>query len=248
MSAGRATVQLFPTAVDVAEAARDYVLAVAAAVGQDRPFHIVLAGGSTPALLYRMLAEETALDWSNVHIWFGDERTVPPDHEDSNFKMVHDTLLAEIDMPPDNIHRMRGETEPASAASDYAEEISRLVPTNAEGLPVFDVVILGLGEDGHTASLFPDTTALDEARKTVISNVVPQQNTVRITLTYPVLNAAAHVVFLVTGAAKAGPLAAVLSGAADAPPAARVQPEPGLLRWFVDEPAAAELASDQVSR
>lgn len=248
MNNDRYEIRVFKSPAEVAEAARDYLLTVISEVGHARPTHVVLAGGSTPELLYGLLAEDDDIDWSNVHFWFGDERTVPPDDDESNFKMANGTLLSKIDVPPANIHRMRGEDDPDTAADDYADEIRRYVPMNVAGIPVFDFVVLGLGEDGHTASLFPDTTAVTEERESVVSNIVPQQDTVRITLTHPVLNAAAHVLFLVTGEAKVPALTAVLSGADDAPPAALIRPDPGELRWYVDEAAAVGLRMDQVSR
>lgn len=241
-------IRVFSSPAEVAAAAHDYLHNVYSEITSERDLHVVLAGGSTPALLYQQLAEDTDINWERVHLWFGDERTVPPDDDDSNYKMAYDTLISKIDIPDANVHRMRGEDDPADAARDYAREISQIVPSNDSGFPVFDFIVLGLGTDGHTASLFPNTAALSEDRATVVSNVVPQQDTVRITLTLPVLNAASHVLFLVTGASKIDALSAVLSGAPDAPPAALVRPNPGELRWYVDEAAAAHLPLDHVSR
>lgn len=237
-------IEVFPTPDDVATAARDLVLNVVARAEPTNPVHIVLAGGSTPANLYKLLARVDGVRWENVHFWFGDERTVPGDHDDSNYKMAMETFLAEISAPEGNIHRMRGEDSPEEAAEAYAALIRSLVPHNDDGIPVFDLILLGMGDDGHTASLFPGTEALAEQSEIVVANEVPQQDTVRITLTYPVLNAARNVLFLVTGEGKAEALAAVMADDEDSPPAAGVQPHPGELRWYVDSAAASRLVTD----
>ncbi len=237
-------IEIFPTPDDVAAAARDLVLTVVANATPGAPVHLVLAGGSTPAALYRLLAQAEGVRWENVHFWFGDERTVGPEHAESNYRMARETLIDEISAPPENVHRMRGEDDAGRAAAAYAGEIRQLVPANDAGIPVFDLILLGMGDDGHTASLFPGTEALAESEALVAANVVPQQETTRITLTYPVLNAARNLLFLVTGAGKADALAAVAAATADAPPAAGVKPTSGELRWYVDQAAAGKLALD----
>lgn len=240
-------ITVFDSPADVEKAALDLVRSILARGSEDEPAHIVLAGGSTPRNLYERLAQVEDVPWDNVHVWFGDERTVPPDHEDSNYGMAHEHLLSRIDIPAENIHRVRGEDDPARAARDYSAEIGEYVELRPSGMPKFDLVILGLGEDGHTASLFPDTEALDATMEVVVANEVPQEDTTRITLTNPALNAAEHVLFLATGESKAEPLAAIVEGGDDAPPAAFVRPVPGELHWYVDRAAAGRLRGDQVS-
>jgi 6-phosphogluconolactonase len=239
----RSALTVFTNAEELNRAALEYTKSILKSdEEQAESRHIVLAGGSTPRDLYRKLAREEGIEWKNVHIWFGDERTVPRDHEESNYKMVAENLIAEIAIPETQVHRMRGEIDPTCAAAEYEAEIERLVPKRGEGRwPAFDLILLGLGEDGHTASLFPDTQALEENTRIVVENVVPQMDTVRITLTDPVLNAARNVLFLASGAAKALALAAVIGGGPDAPPAALVRPTNGELRWYVDRAAASML-------
>ncbi len=232
----------------VALAAKDLVVSIISNTESNRPVHLVLAGGSTPARLYRLLVAADMPSWNHVHFWFGDERTVPPDHDESNFKMAHTTLLSGLDVPSSNIHRMRGEDPPEAAAAAYQAEIEQHVPLDPNGMPRFDLVLLGLGDDGHTASLFPGTEALAESERIVVSNEVPQQDTVRITLTDPAINAASNILFLVTGSGKAAALASVFEGGDSAPPASLIRPVHGQLRWYVDEAAAANISPDQVSR
>lgn len=241
MTSSNDNVKVFPTPEAVAEAARHFILRVLAAAGPERPVHIVLAGGSTPERSYALLADAPQDTWDHVHFWFGDERTVAPDHDDSNYKMAMRSLLAEINIPDERIHRMRGEDVPHEAAAAYELEIRAFVPLDADGQPVFDLILLGLGDDGHTASLFPSTAALEETSRIAVANEVPQQATTRITLTFPALNAAAYVLCLVTGEGKAKALRDVLSGEASAPPAASVQPRSGEMFWYVDKAAASML-------
>lgn len=248
MSTEQLPIRIFDTPSDLERAALDFVQSIVASAAAEKPVHMVLAGGSTPKRLYEKLAELDGIPWEHIHVWFGDERTVPPDHEDSNFKMCHESLLSSISIPAENIHRMRGEVDPVAAAQAYSDEIASIVPKRPSGMPRFDLVILGLGEDGHTASLFPDTEALGEISAYVVSNEVPQQQTVRITMTNPVLNAADHVLFLATGEAKAEALSTIVSGGDDSPPAGSVRPEPGELHWYVDRAAASRIPNDQVSR
>jgi 6-phosphogluconolactonase len=203
----------------------------------------VLAGGSTPKATYEVLARDYAgkLDWSRVHVFFGDERTVPPDHEDSNYRMAHEALLSRV--PAGSVHRMRGELPPGEAAAAYEEELREFF--GPDGVPAFDLILLGLGGDGHTASLFPETSALDVTDRWVVANPVLKLETTRLTLTLPVINAARAVTFLVAGEGKAGALKEILEGDADprAYPAKFIRPEGGDLIWMVDRAAAARLRS-----
>ena len=197
---------------------------------------MALAGGSTPRDVYSLLSERN-LDWKNIHLFWGDERTVPPDQEESNFRMVKESLLNRIDIPSKNVHRMKGEIDPQKAAAEYEE---LLVKEFEESLPRFDLILLGIGADGHTASLFPGTDAVGEKRKWVRAVNVPQLQTWRITLTLPVINNANEVIFLVSGSSKSEILPKVVSS--DEPdesyPASMVYPSNGNLTWMVDSAAA----------
>lgn len=224
-------------------AARDFVEKASVAIRDTGRFAVALAGGSTPEVTYAMLATEHAdeVDWSNVHFFFGDERTVPPDDEDSNYRMASEALLTHIS--PGSVHRMKGELPPDEAATEYEEELKEFF--GRDGTPSFDLIQLGIGDDGHTASLFPNTAALDVTDHWVAQNPVPKMETVRITLTLPVLNAAKAVSFLVAGEGKAEALKEVLEGDAEPRdyPSKFVQPS-GELNWMVDREAAGML--DQV--
>lgn len=206
------------------------------AVAERAVFHVALAGGSTPKRLYRMLSPE--LPWPRMHAWFGDERCVAPDHADSNYRMVKESLLSRVPIPPENVHRMRGEAEPARAAEEHERELRRCFDLSPGERPRFDLVLLGMGTDGHTASLFPGTKALDEGERLCVANRVEALRAWRLTLTLPVLNAAARVLFLVSGADKAPALERVLAGPNPTLPASLVLPEDGELAWLVDRAAS----------
>ena len=221
-------------------AARDFVAKAEAAIGERGRFAVVLAGGSTPRTTYEILARHhlDELDWSKVHVFFGDERTVHPEHEASNYRMVRETLLSHVRVG--SVHRMRCELPPGEAAADYEKQLREFFET--DGFPAFDMVLLGLGEDGHTASLFPETSALDVSDRWVVINPVLKLGTSRLTLTIPVINAARAVVFLVAGENKARALKEVLESDADprAYPAKFIRPD-GELAWMVDRAAASLL-------
>jgi 6-phosphogluconolactonase len=226
---------------ETARAAADFLLLHArAALAARGNLTIALSGGSTPRALYKQMREWT-LPWQKVELCFGDERCVPPDHPDSNARMVGEALTAEGAVSEAHVHRMRGELPPDEAAQDYEQTLRRLFPTVSQ--PSFDIVLLGLGADGHTASLFPHSPALAETHAWVSANVVPGQAHPRLTLTYPVLNAARLVLFLVSGADKARALREVLEGqeSRESIPARYVQPSSGELTFFVDRAAASEL-------
>lgn len=206
-------------------------------------FAVALAGGESQRALYALLADPAepyrdALPWGETHVFFGDERCVPPGHPDSNYRMAREALLDRVPVPPAQIHRMRGEDAPDAAARAY-EEALRAVLGPA---PSLDLVLLGMGPDGHTASLFPGAAALEERRRLVVPAVAPPTSPVaqRITLTYAAVEAALAAVFLVAGEAKAAALARVLSGEPGAAPlpAARVRPRRGAALWLVDRAAA----------
>jgi 6-phosphogluconolactonase len=219
-------------------AARDFATKAEAAIGERGRFAVALAGGSTPEATYEVLANDYAgaLDWSKVHVFFGDERTVPPNHEDSNYRMAHETLLSRV--PVGSVHRMRGELPPAEAAAAYEEELRGFFGTSDEP-PSLDLILLGIGEDGHTASLFPETSALEVQDRWVVANPVLKLETTRLTLTVPVINSARSVNFLVAGESKAEALKQILKGDADPRqyPAKLVRPAGGPV-WMVDQAAA----------
>ncbi len=236
------SVQTFENPDKLAEAAaRAFVEKAAEAVARRGRFAVALAGGSTPKATYEALARDHVgdVDWPNVHVFFGDERAVPPDHEDSNYRMAREALLDHV--PAGSVHPMRGEMPPEEAASSYEEELRAFF---GEGRPGLDLVMLGIGGDGHTASLFPETAALGVTDRLVVANPVPKLDTTRITLTAPVLNAAREVLFLVAGEDKVEALKEILEGEADPReyPAKLVQPSGGPA-WMVDRAAAGLLAS-----
>ena len=233
---------VYETPEELAEAAaRDFAARAQEAIDERGRFTVALAGGSTPKATYEALARDYAdrLDWSDVHVFFGDERTVPPDHEDSNYRMAREALLSRV--PVASVHRMRGELPPEEAAAAYEEELREFF--GPDGVPRFDLVQCGLGEDGHTLSLFPETAALDVTDRWVVANPVLKLETTRLTLTIPVVNASRAVIFVVAGEGKAEALKKILEGDADprAYPAKLVRPESGDLTWMVDRAAARSL-------
>lgn len=202
-------------------------------------FSVALSGGSTPRALYQLLAD-TPLAWEHIHFFWGDERCVPPDHADSNYRMTAESLLRRVHIPPENIHRIQGELPPEEAALRYEDALRRFF----DDAPRFDLILLGMGEDGHTASLFPNSPALHERTRWVaaVPHTTPPPPLVpRVTLTLPVLNAARQVLFLVSGAGKAQRLAEVLHAPTASPslPASMIRPDHGDILWMVDQSAAA---------
>ena len=217
-------------------------------------YSIALSGGATPRRLYSLLAGDPELrrqiPWDRVHFFWGDERHVPPNHPESNYRMVFETMLSKVPIPADNIHRMRGEDPDADkAAGDYAREIRRFFGIKSGQIPVFNCALLGLGTDGHTASLFPATSALAETERLAVANWVTKFKSYRITLTLPVFNNAAQILFLVNGEEKAETLKAVLEGNRQSSryPAQRIQPSDGELIWFLDRSAAGRLTRNPQS-
>ncbi len=207
-------------------------------------FTIALSGGGTPRPIYARLATadyRDRIDWSKVHVFFGDERCVPPDDARNNYRMAREALLDHIALPADNIHRIQGEIDPAQAALIYEQELQRLFRTST--FPAFDLICLGLGDNGHTASLFPGTAALREQDRWVVAQYVEVMTTWRVTFTAPLINAARHIAFLVEGAGKAEVLWCVLKGPyqPDVLPAQLIQPVNGQLHWLIDAAAAAKV-------
>ncbi len=201
--------------------------------------NMALSGGKTPGGIFSLLASNPyrdRLDWSRLHIFWGDERMVPPEHQDSNFRLVRETLLDHIKMPDENVHRMRGEIAPEEAAAEYAE---LLHDHFKDSPPCFDLMLLGLGEDGHTASLFPETDAVEECEKHAVAVFVPKLDAWRVTLTLPVLNAARKILFLVSGKSKSKMVQRIMSNKQPAKeiPATMVNPQNGEIHWMMDSEA-----------
>jgi len=215
-----------------------------ATVRRAATFSVALSGGSTPELMYQQLAGtglRERVPWAQVEYFWSDERCVPPEHPDSNYGLAERALLSKIPVSRERVHRMRGEIEPERAAAEYEQELRQAFRVEAPVLPRFDLLLLGMGDDGHTASLFPGSPALDEATRLVAANYVKKFNTHRLTLTFPAINAARNVVFLVSGAKKAPALRQVMRGGGTPVPAERVHPQDGRSIWLVDEAAAAQL-------
>ena len=252
------TIRVVPDPTALARSLAEFVAAGAkAAIASRGRFTLSLAGGSTPKAAYALLAgEEFAqqIDWSRVLLFFGDERCVPPDDPLSNYRMVREVLLERVPIPPTNVHRIRGEVDPRDAAADYEAALRGLLgtdPTADTPGQSLDLVLLGLGEDGHTASLFPNQKAARASRRWVVAEYVPPVTMWRVTLAPVVLNSAIDVVFAVAGSAKAGVLRQVLEGPhqPEKLPAQVIRPSQGTLTWLVDRAAAAQLtasATEQV--
>ena len=230
--------------------AADLFLERADAVLKTRAFcSVVLSGGSTPKELYSLIASapdiKDNIEWEKVHFFWGDERHVPPDHPQSNFRMAHDAMLSELALPPENIHRIPSEdAEAHRAARRYEHELTYFFQLKNDQYPRFDLIWLGLGADGHTASLFPQSAALTEQRHFVTANRVEKLQSHRITMTLPVLNHARCIIFLVSGAGKAEALKQVLKGGDRARqlPAGLIQPLNGKIYWIIDRAAASKLS------
>ena len=203
------------------------------ALAQKGFFTVALSGGSTPKVLYQVLAEEfrEQVPWSRTQFFWSDERHVPPDHPDSNYRMAHEALLSRVPVPKGNVHRVHSENPNAQEVADEYEKII---------VPRLDLILLGLGTDGHTASIFPGSGVLHEAKRLVAAPWVEKLNTYRITMTLPLLNNGASIVFLVSGADKAPIVKEVLEGPKKYP-AQFVQPTNGELIWMLDRDAAAGL-------
>jgi 6-phosphogluconolactonase len=249
-------IRVLSDAQSVAEAAADeFVRLAREALQRKGKFTVALSGGSTPKALYSILAERTQkkigpeIPWAQIHLFFGDERHVPPDHPDSNYRMANEAMISKIPIPSANVHRIHTENQDASAAAeDYDRTLAKDFGLSSNGLPRFDLVLLGMGPDGHTASLFPGTSGVQELSQRVVANWVPKFSSFRVTFTRPVLNNAAEVMLLICGADKAPALAEVMgSGDPNTYPVKYVQPRGGKLLWLLDKAAASRLDSSHAT-
>jgi 6-phosphogluconolactonase len=243
------TIKILPTPTDLFQAAaEEFTRAGREAIAARNRFTVALSGGSTPKALYSLLAAQyAAFDWSHIYLFFGDERHVPPNHPDSNYRMVNETLLSKISIPASNIFRVKAENpDAAAAAADYESQLRAFFQLKPGEFPHFDLILLGMGADGHTASLFPDSAGLKEQSHLVIANWVEKFQTDRLSFTFPVLNHAAEAMFMASGPDKADMVHQVLEGKQDPPyPAQQVQPTDGKLIWMLDASAASKLTSNQ---
>jgi 6-phosphogluconolactonase len=215
-------------------------------VNQDgkNKINIVLSGGSTPLKFYEYLTQtDVEIDWSKIHLFWGDERCVPPDHEESNYGQANRSLITKINIPSENIHRIRGEDDPVQDVQRYEDEIRQNVPANENGWPQFDWILLGMGDDGHTASIFPETSAVYDFKSLCLTAQHPKTGQMRVSLGINVINQARRVSFLVTGKSKADLIARILNREEDVMnlPAAKVNPKAGELEWYLDEDAAGPI-------
>jgi 6-phosphogluconolactonase len=203
------------------------------AISERDEFRIALSGGNTPRPVYSRLAKDS-IPWERVRITFGDERCVPPDNDQSNFRMARETLLTPAHVPETSVMRMRGEIDPQTAAREYQKRLELIASERGEPIYRHDLILLGLGDDGHTASLFPGTAALEEMTRWVVANFVPKFSTWRLTFTYPLINAARHICFLVGSGKSPELIDRVLEGNRQFP-AARVNPSAGNVTWIIEE-------------
>ena len=229
-------IEIFSNDQELARGAAEYFVARSGeALAKKGFFTVALSGGSTPKALYQLLAESflDQVPWSRAHFFWSDERHVPPDHPDSNYRMTYEAMLSRVPVPEDNVHRIHGENpDAAEAANEYEQSLLSL-----------DLILLGLGTDGHTASIFPGSEVLQETKRLVAAPWVEKLHTHRITMTLPLLNSGASVLFLVSGAEKAGIVKEVIEGPKQYP-AQFVQPARGKLLWMLDKDAAGRLAAD----
>jgi len=225
---------VFPDNIALAEHAAQQWLQRLAARDDSMPFTVALSGGRIPKLLYKAVAKQAAEgSFNNVHFFWGDERVVPPTDEESNFKLAAVPLLLALKIPDAQVHRILTERGEAIAVQQAEAEICRIASLDDRGQPIIDLVLLGMGEDGHTASLFPGTSALNEEERWVVSNHVPQKGETRITFTYPIINAARKILFLIRGERKRRIVDRILSGESDLP-ASLVNPESESVVWLLD--------------
>ena len=230
------------------KAAQQFVMLTRQAIVARGRFAVALSGGSTPKALYSLLATgefSEQVSWRQIHLFWGDERCVAPDHAESNFRMVKESLLSKIIIPAENVHRMAGEIAPKVAAAGYAAQLTCFFQLKENSPPRFDLILLGLGEDGHTASLFPGNSASNENERLVAPTYVEKLKAHRLTLTLPAINNAAQITFLIAGQSKAAVVKAILTGENIDAPAARIKPGNGKLSWLITQDAAGDLGDIQ---
>ena len=245
------TYQVFPTPQEMAMAsARLFAARVEQAVASRGVARVAISGGSTPKATFKLLADPeqpfaATVPWDKLFLYWVDERCVPPDHPDSNYGVARDLLLTKVPIPETQIFRMEGELDPEEAANRYESYLRNSMKLEGAESPRFDLLVLGMGDDGHTASLFPHTDAIDAIGRLCVANRVPQKDTWRITLTWPVINQAAEVAFEIEGPAKTDVLAEVLTGPRDPEqlPSQLIRPSNGKLLFLLDEVAAGKLPS-----
>jgi len=243
------TYQVWADKAEMAAAsARQFAAKVEQAVATRGVARVAISGGSTPKTTFGLLADPagpflTTIPWDKLYLYWVDERCVGPDDPESNYGVCRDLLLSKVPIPAENVFRMEGELDPEEAANRYESVLRNSMKLEGAESPAFDLLLLGMGPDGHTASLFPHTEALDAMNRLVVANHVPQKDTWRITLTWPVINQAAEVVFEIEGAGKADVLAEVLTGPRDPErlPSQMIRPSNGKLLFLLDEAAAAKL-------
>ena len=227
------------------EVAEDFSVYFTKKIGNNKTFHVALSGGSTPKLVFDVLAENFSdkMDWTKVHFYWGDERCVPPTDDESNYKMTVDHLFSKIEVPQRNIHRILGENDPSGEAMRYANLLEINLDRIAD-IPQFDLVILGMGDDGHTASIFPHEIELWYSPDHCVVATHPESGQKRVSINGSVINSAKDVAFLVTGITKAEKVKAVIEKTVgyEAYPASLVRPKSGNLVWFIDEEAASGLS------
>ena len=229
-------IQIFPSSRDLARAAAEYFVA-------RKPRTVALSGGSTPKVLFELLADPNEpfrdqIAWPSIHFFWSDERHVAPDHPDSNYRMANEAMLSHVPVTNENVHRVPSENPSASGAAHAYERT--LIETTHQSLPELDLILLGVGTDGHTASIFPDSDVLHESKRLVAAPWVEKLQTYRITMTLPLLNNATSILFLVSGSEKAQIVKEVLQGP-EKYPAQAIKPTNGELLWMLDNDAAHEI-------
>jgi 6-phosphogluconolactonase len=244
-------VQIFPDLMAISQkAAEMFVLLARASISEKGRFAVAISGGSTPKRFYSLLgsaAYRDQIDWPSVHFFWADERCVPKEDEENNFKLASETFLSRVPVPDRNIHRIKGEKGPEVGTKDYGGRIRSFFGTL--GLPVFDLILLGMGEDGHTASLFPGSKVLQERGRPAVPVYLEKPGVDRITVTLPVLNRASQIIFLVSGSSKAGAVRRVLEEEemGEQLPASLIRPLHGSVTWLIDEEAAGKLVRESQS-
>jgi 6-phosphogluconolactonase len=238
---------IFEDADSVAsDVARRFIDIASASVNRHGRFIVALAGGSTPKHLYQLLATDelrNQVDWNSVHAFLGDERYVPLDHDDSNFRMAQESLARSVPIPEQQVYPVQTDREPADAACAYEEKVREVFDAPAGEIPAFDLILLGIGGDGHTASLFPNTDALSVTDRLVVENLVPQQDAMRITFTAPLLQAARETIVMATGQDKADAVARAVQGDPDlsTTPSQLLRESHGSVMFALDRAAASAL-------